>query len=572
MSYIDIYGNSDYIPEDSCSSTTGGGTDGVGISDISQIGSTNQVLITLTNAQQYTINVPTIPGDIGPQGEQGIPGINGTNGTNGVDGATGATGAAGSNGINGTNGTNGINGINFLNGSGVPSSGLGNNGDAYFNYLNGSVYTKSTGIWTFRITLKGTDGIDGIQIPFAERNQILYYLNDNTTDVYNDDLFKVGAFVYTDTQLTLAKTKVITFADIFNKWKRFSHGGQILDPQNPQQSNNIPCVPDLTNSWSYDSGTQTINSTLNSGSHIGFVSPKKYNKYTHSVTLTSSNTLDNDYINVVIAFVEDRTDMVANQAYGLNPADFNWPINVTDQFIPNQHSLTLLRGRNGSNSYTLIYDYQKLTQQTIFDGSSLPFATNLNWSGATVDIQIIRTDNIINCFTTDFSDAPSGKGSLRFPISTDLSAIPVLNKFRGPASYGYSTHSQGLAGWTNTSFSSTDNIIYDLRSGNIWVADSTGTYNLITSRNFYDEIGIRKLLYNPDEKTLIGVNPDETYTIINDSKIIIGVGDDTSGVFTNSSLNTAFPDATLSQQVLSATRVYEKKDDTTWFYFTKTDC
>lgn len=59
----------------------------------------------------------------------------------------GATGAAGSNGTNGTNGTNGINGLNFIQGAGVPLSGLGNDGDTYFDNLTGDIYLKVLGSW-----------------------------------------------------------------------------------------------------------------------------------------------------------------------------------------------------------------------------------------------------------------------------------------------------------------------------------------------------------------------------------------------------------------------------------------
>ena len=56
----------------------------------------------------------------------------------GID-LVGATGAAG---------TNGTDGYNFLQGVGVPGSGLGNNGDSYLDSDTGDLYIKSAGSWT----------------------------------------------------------------------------------------------------------------------------------------------------------------------------------------------------------------------------------------------------------------------------------------------------------------------------------------------------------------------------------------------------------------------------------------
>jgi hypothetical protein len=47
---------------------------------------------------------------------------------------------------------------NRYNGSGAPSAGLGDEHDEYLNTVNGDLYTKESGAWSFTINLKGPSG------------------------------------------------------------------------------------------------------------------------------------------------------------------------------------------------------------------------------------------------------------------------------------------------------------------------------------------------------------------------------------------------------------------------------
>lgn len=58
--------------------------------------------------------------------------------------------------------TNGTNGTSFINGSGVPASTVGNNGDTYLDFVALNIYTKAAGVWTLRNNIKGAQGIQGI--------------------------------------------------------------------------------------------------------------------------------------------------------------------------------------------------------------------------------------------------------------------------------------------------------------------------------------------------------------------------------------------------------------------------
>lgn len=64
-------------------------------------------------------------------------------------------------------GTSGASGSQTLFGSGVPGSGLGNNGDTYFR-TNGEVYAKAAGAWTLQFTITGSSGAAGTQWGFGD--------------------------------------------------------------------------------------------------------------------------------------------------------------------------------------------------------------------------------------------------------------------------------------------------------------------------------------------------------------------------------------------------------------------
>lgn len=100
--------------------------------------------------QSFTLN-----GFQGPQGIQGLPGNDGTNGVDGI--------------------------VQVRTGSGVPSNGLGGNGDFYLDGSTGDYYTKATGVWTQQGNLKGPTGSapEILRIP----NTVQTNINSSTTGI-----------------------------------------------------------------------------------------------------------------------------------------------------------------------------------------------------------------------------------------------------------------------------------------------------------------------------------------------------------------------------------------------------
>lgn len=166
---------------------------------------TNQFTATLEGKYSLTLNLSNDAGNEfqiafaqffkGEPGTDGVDGTDGTDGTNGsvwrngsgvpsnglgidgdyyLDNATGnvhskAAGVytivaniQGADGQDGTDGSDGTNGAVWRNGSGVPSNALGVDGDYYLDNATGNVYAKAAGVYTIATNLKGPDGTDGV--------------------------------------------------------------------------------------------------------------------------------------------------------------------------------------------------------------------------------------------------------------------------------------------------------------------------------------------------------------------------------------------------------------------------
>ena len=97
-------------------------------------------------------------GAVGAQGPQGVPGPAGATGATGPAGATGPQGPAGANGATGPAGAAGA---SVLNGTAVPTSTVGKNGDIYIKTDNWEVYARPSGTWASIGNIKGVKGDKG---------------------------------------------------------------------------------------------------------------------------------------------------------------------------------------------------------------------------------------------------------------------------------------------------------------------------------------------------------------------------------------------------------------------------
>jgi Collagen triple helix repeat (20 copies) len=113
-------------------------------------------------------------GPIGPVGATGLQGPVGPTGAVGPVGPAGATGPVGNIGPQGPQGTTGsigpagTDGKTVRSGSGVPSNGLGVDGDFYVNIAANTIYgPKTAGAWGASTSLVGPAGATGPQGPIG---------------------------------------------------------------------------------------------------------------------------------------------------------------------------------------------------------------------------------------------------------------------------------------------------------------------------------------------------------------------------------------------------------------------
>jgi len=357
-------------------------------------------------------------------------------------------------------------------------------------------------------------------LPVGNVGDIIRVITEGTNTFDTRPSLRIGAFVDNDIDLANALNTFVSQQDVFNTFGRFAHGYTTSDlPDSLTLSNIIPGYPPHTNSWSYDSINDLFSSTYNTGPAIGLVSKVKLKKYRHKATVGAS-AVDNDRVGLVIAFFEDINDLVPNAAFGLDPADYNWDIDTTSPTIPNQHTLSVVRNRdNISLKYYVIYNFGKVDQTVISDNSSAVWTDPAfsNWfvspTSREVDIEVVRDGDIITVRTSEMSDSPTGKGSLRFPIEIDLNSNSLLSKFKGSCSYGYMAQSQALSFYKDIEINDGLNEIYDLRDGSVWIADSTGNYFIDSDRNIFNEFLVGERLYNKTTDKFFDILQDNTYIV-----------------------------------------------------------
>lgn len=270
---------------------------------------------------------------------------------------------------------------------------------------------------------------------------------------------KPASIVETTDELETQKGVAENFQDVFKWWKRISRGD---DPTTDSFNT------DELNAWTYDQPSDSIKSTINSVSVMGFVSPEKFDDYVFEVQISSTDG-DDDFAGVIVAYALDK-------ATGLT------------------HTLSVMRGGNGAAPMTIDVDYFN------FAASRYRVATVLNgltWMDGTVAtgaglngghggwslqpngcrVKVTRKGDILTIETTQM-----GSTVYFEPAKTiiDLSTDPNLAVFRGPQSFGYTAMSQGLATWKVFQRPERREPIIDIRDWSKWV-DASGTWTKVTS-------------------------------------------------------------------------------------------
>ena len=207
---------------------------------------------------------------------------------------------------------------------------------------------------------------------------------------------------------------VTTFADVYNTWYRFSHNGSGTYPANATEVNN----------WTYDAATDSIKSTIDSGTFIGFVSIDKFGDYEFDTKLSSTEN-DDDYIGVVIGFYKDPT-------------------------TGKEYTLSVIRNANLGSNYpsatTVRYNGFQGDAWTMYSGGIVPAASN--WSGVgSTRVRVVRTGDVFKIEVYGFTNLEGDR--LIDSLTVDLNSDARLAVFKGTTRVGYCCQSQNNAIFAN---------------------------------------------------------------------------------------------------------------------------
>jgi hypothetical protein len=306
---------------------------------------------------------------------------------------------------------------------------------------------------------------------------------ENSTQFSYDRLVLKGYLAFTTQELNNAKQVTTSLSSIYNSWYRFSHGASTNFPHNSAE----------LSSWKYTAATDTLESTSNSASYIGFVSSDSYDTYRHEVVLSSTNS-DDDLIATVLAFHKD-------DATG------------------KEYTISFIRTAGGvSPRCAIVYNYGQSDSKVIVKDDTATIFSNADgsngWSGKACKVLVIRNGNDFAVATTQIGDTTTYAITLSFTLSDDA----VLQKFTGPKPYGYAALSQANSSFSSIKFTAVISSIYDVTNNQVWDLNPTdGTWSINPSKSIADlERG--RLIYAPNLEKLYYISPSGSFDYVGSTK------------------------------------------------------
>jgi hypothetical protein len=315
---------------------------------------------------------------------------------------------------------------------------------------------------------------------FRDQAVSMAALKTNKADI------RFGNFVISAEEVEQAKTSGPTQQAIFNTWYRFSHSASGI----------FPAMADELNAWEYNTAESAIKNTTNSGTFIGMASIEKYENYDLEVVMSSTN-VDDDVIGTLLAWFKDPVDgkeytLTALRSPGgmipLYAIVYNYMQGATGNetyIVPGNEKVTWGNGQPG-----------RLTREEAGYVGNTPGWGNMgaaqNTDGST-RLRIIRKGDVITVRTSQW--ATPGVLDESTLLTIDLGNNPILQKFRGPSSYGLVSLSQTSSKWEIKIFTNDKDAIFNLTNGQVW-AGNAGAWSVDPARKLAD-LGQNVMLINP---------------------------------------------------------------------------
>ena len=296
-------------------------------------------------------------------------------------------------------------------------------------------------------------------------------------------------------------TKPPTLKDVFETWYRFSHTG---DTQYNLSNATGQALADLQG-WQFDENKMRIANNINTGTYTGFISIRKYKKYTLGIKVCGPD--------------EEFEQLFGTAGYLKDDDMFGIVCGYMKDVQGNEHTLSFIRDA-AATICGLYYDYGKSTSVMLYDarsqvtvihkGDGESGGTDDGWymkyahmevqrDGSTLNIRgsQINEDNYSISFTYKASDVPD---NLNIDTYNNIRNM-LLNK----SNVGVSLLSQnGFMYLENFDGLFDSNDIYDALNNAIYAYDSNNNSWYLTNRKVSDEVADYSRIYNENtEKSFV---------------------------------------------------------------------
>lgn len=266
----------------------------------------------------------------------------------------------------------------------------------------------------------------------------------------------------TDVAINNLKSAEVPFSEVFEKWGRISH----------TNSGVFPALPAELNGWSYDSGTGILQSTINSSSMIGLISPYQFDSYVFE-TVVRSTAGDDDAIGLCLAF--KKVGEVEHSIVAMLDGGGITPTRITNASVPKL--LIMVNYPQGDDrGLEVLYQKELGFVKQFWTGADLANGLRLTakrFANGTMEVEVLRHDG---------SPLPNS------PVKW-VGQIPEF--FSGKCAVGYVAHSQPGAQWINYNVPTPKSDILDSRDMTVWRWDgvqwqNAGKANTVLTRGrFY---------------------------------------------------------------------------------------
>lgn len=354
-----------------------------------------------------------------------------------------------------------------------------------FNDITKNLYFIERGYKLYKVSNDGSNVLFA-QIknkPIGNEGQVYRFTEDGSSNVKASNLLEIANLVDSQDDLNNSISKPISFADVFNNWKRFSHKDTINDANTTEMQ-----------AWTYDEVNDKVACTVNSTTYIGFISNEKYDDYTLEATVSSTDR-DDDQIGLVIAMAKDSDGI--------------------------EHTLSVIRRRDCSPLFSIVYDIGRPTIKILkridklsgddidYNNGSTTNTPETAWTKVPTGtrIYIKRTPEGVTVKCSPFNSEEYDETSI---LTVNFSDYEELEKFKAACPYGYSCYSQNESSFSNIKFTGgLSSVIFDAFNGRVLKFEN-GTWVVDNTKDLIGEIGKGKFVYNDTTRKLFYINTDGT--------------------------------------------------------------